>query len=122
MKEGTKEYIKADTKTMFDSLRNVLICAAFYIGAAYIYIDSPQFFGSDVPANYVVILLILFGTGLYVMNIIWLFISLNARLKNRFVHYLGGLSLLFFATIASAFPSLEKLMPFIGNLSVDMFY
>jgi hypothetical protein len=111
---GMSQVLRDDLKVIFDSLRNVGICAGFLLGASYVYNDSPLIFGSSYLTTAIIFGLVIFCLALYSMNAWWLFTSLKSKPKSKVTHVIGGMSLIAMATIATALIGIQKLAPFFG--------
>lgn len=98
----SKEFIK-DIKTLFDSIRNIGICAALTIGLPFIENTTPLVCNSiwlKLSATAFTIGVII---GLYIFNLIWLFSELASKPKSKYLYLVS--SFIVMSTISLAIGS-----------------
>ena len=101
----SEEFIE-DIKTLFDSIRNIGICAALTIGLPFIEKTMPLVCNSTwlkLSATACTIGVII---GLYILNLIWLFSKLDSKPKSKHFHLFSSfivMSLISLAIGSTAF-------------------
>lgn len=95
----SKELI-TDTKTLFDAIRNIGICAALTLGLPFIEQSIPVAFGGNWLKAIAVYCTIGVIIGLYLCNLAWLFSSLTAKQSSKHFHAVSSTIVILLITLS----------------------